>query len=203
MFKRITVGIVAHFSGFTRTPFTLPTYRSGKRLRRALTWFLRRSQLVCSSIDLLTLCVGMLRDVACTGTGMVNLLLFPQLKTSLTLYLRCMQKAVIQKVTIAIYPKKFDYFKPFCWIFFLVFFSQMSWKTRTSSMMTWGTTVFRSTSSRPSYILVPCVFQTRSPPREPRCSLWRWFSPRKLAQDSRWISLKCHHTKNIPVFFTS
>jgi hypothetical protein len=32
----------------------------------------RRSQLVCSSINLLTLCVGMLRDVACTATGMVN-----------------------------------------------------------------------------------------------------------------------------------
>jgi hypothetical protein len=44
----------------------------------------------------------MLRDVACTGTGMVNLLLFPQLKMSLTLYLRRMQKAVIQKVRISI-----------------------------------------------------------------------------------------------------
>jgi hypothetical protein len=32
----------------------------------------KRSQLVCSSIDLLTLCVGMLRDVACTATGTVN-----------------------------------------------------------------------------------------------------------------------------------
>jgi len=30
MFKRIAVGIVTDFSGFTRTPFSLPTYRSEK-----------------------------------------------------------------------------------------------------------------------------------------------------------------------------
>jgi len=52
-----------------------------------------------------TLYVGMLRDIAFTVTGMVNLLLFPQLKMSSTLYLRRMQKAVIQKVTIAMYLK--------------------------------------------------------------------------------------------------
>jgi hypothetical protein len=29
-FKRIAVGIITDFSGFTRTPFSLPTYRSEK-----------------------------------------------------------------------------------------------------------------------------------------------------------------------------
>jgi len=68
--------------------------------------------------------LGMLRDVAFTITGMVNLLLFPLLKTSLTFYLRCMQKAVIQKVAISIYPKNLNilnhFAESFFWVSFLI-----------------------------------------------------------------------------------
>jgi hypothetical protein len=60
----------------------------------------------------------MLRDIAFTVTGMVNLLLFPQLKMSSTLHLRRMQKAVIQKVTIAMYVKNLNTLNRFAESFF-------------------------------------------------------------------------------------